>query len=122
MEFDIFTPFQIMWKEAYSFNTLIDILKYTYIWCYMEDKKKKFEVRTEPTKDKFFQRNIYIDGEYFDWEIDESSLDWAKAQGPVFFEATKKDIAKHFLDSLSEMVGRKITLEAFQLALKTGWI
>lgn len=87
-----------------------------------EDKKKKFEVRTESTKDGFFQRNIYVDGEFFDWSIDEKSLDWAKNQGPVFFEATKKDIANHFLDSLSEMVGRKITIEEFKLALKTGWI
>jgi hypothetical protein len=87
-----------------------------------EDKKKKFEVRLEHTPDGFMQKNIYIDGELFDWSIDEESFEWAKKQGPVFFEATKKDIANHFLESLCEMVGRKITIEDFKLATKTGWI
>jgi len=87
-----------------------------------DDNKKKFEVKMEKTPDGFFQRNIYVDGEYFDWSIDEQSLDWAKKQGPEFFEVVKKDIANHFLDSLSEMVGRKITFNDFQAALKTGLI
>ena len=88
----------------------------------MEENKKKFEVRMEKTPDKFFQKNIYVDGEYFDWSIDEESLDWSRRQGPEFFEVVKRDIASHFLSSLSEFVGRKITLEVFQDALKTGWI
>lgn len=88
----------------------------------MEQDKKKFEVRLERLPDKFFQKNIYIDGELFDWSIDEESFEWAKKQGPEFFEVVKKDIANHFLESLSEMVGRKITLEDFNQALKTGWI
>lgn len=87
-----------------------------------EDNKKKFEVRTERTTDGFLQKNIYIDGELFDWGIDEESFDWAKKQGPVFFEAAKQDIAKHFLESLSEMVGRRISPEDLQNARKTGWI
>jgi len=96
-----------------------NILIYTYM---SDDNKKKFEVKMEKTPDGFFQRNIYVDGEYFDWSIDEQSLDWAKKQGPEFFEVVKKDIANHFLDSLSEMVGRKITFNDFQAALKTGLI
>jgi hypothetical protein len=86
------------------------------------DNKKKFELRLDPTPDGFFQKNIYVDGDLFDWAIDEESFDWARKQGPVFFEAVKKDIANHFLDSLSEMVGRKITLADFHTALKNGMI
>ena len=87
-----------------------------------EDKKKKFEVRIDPTPDGMFEKNIYIGGERFEWEIDEASFNWAKSQGTAFFEAVKKDIANHFLASLSEVCEKRITLQDFQTALKTGRI
>lgn len=86
------------------------------------ENKKKFEVRIRKTPDGFFQRDIFVDGEFFDWSIDEESFEWARKQGPEFFEATKKDIAKHFLESLSEFVGRRVTPGDFQKATKTGFI
>jgi len=34
----------------------------------------------------------------------------------------QKDIEKHFVESVSEVVGRKITPEEIKEATKTGWI
>jgi len=87
-----------------------------------EAGKKKFEVRLITDEDNLTEKCIYIDGEYFDWSIDEESFDWAKKQGPEIFAATQRDIAQHFIDSLSEMVGRKVTIQEFAIATKIGWI
>jgi hypothetical protein len=87
-----------------------------------EEGKKKFEVRLFTDEKGFHEKQIYIDGEHFDWGIDEESFDWARKQGPAYFAAIQKDIAKHFLESLSEMVGRPITIQEFATANKTGWI
>ena len=87
---------------------------------------KKFEVKEEMTQGyvagPFFQRNIYIDGELFDWAIDEESYNWAMKQGPEILMAAQKDIARHFLESLSEIVGRRVSIQDLQEAAKTGWI
>lgn len=84
--------------------------------------KKRFFVKTEMTTNSFFQKNIYIDGELFDWSIDEEAYHWAETQGLQTLMAVQKDICKHFLDCLSEVVGRKIGIEDLQEAQKSGWI
>ena len=88
--------------------------------------KKKFEVKAEMTTafvpGPHFQKNIYIDGELFDWEVDEEAYHWAEKQGPAMLMAVQKDICKHFLQCLSEVVGRKISIQDLQEATKTGWI
>ena len=87
-----------------------------------EAGKKKFELRLSQDENGFYEKNIYIDGELFDWQVDQESFDWAVKQGGAILAAAQKDIAKHFLDSLSEMVGRKLTIQEFAVATKTGWI
>jgi hypothetical protein len=87
-----------------------------------EEGKKKFEVRTIWDENGFQERAVFVDGEYFDWGIDEEAFDWAVKQGPEYLRIIKMDIAKHFLESLSEMVGRKVTMIDFEQARKTGWI
>ena len=84
--------------------------------------KKKFAVKTQMSSGYFFQKDIYIDDELFDWSIDEEAYHWAEMQGPDVLRAVQRDICKHFLDCLSEVVGRKISLDDFQQAAKTGWI
>ena len=88
--------------------------------------KKRFTVKTEMTAGEvpgpFFQKNVYIDGELFDWEIDEEAYKWAQSKGPMILAVVQQDICKHFLDCLSEVVGRKITIQDLQEATKTGWI
>jgi hypothetical protein len=88
-----------------------------------KEEKKKLEIKTVMDPSTGLSENqIYIDEEFFDWGIDEESLNWAIQQGPEYYAAAQKDIAKHFLESLSEMVGRKVTLPEFNKALQTGWI
>lgn len=87
-----------------------------------EEGRKKFEVRRITDDQGWSENALFIDGEYFDWSIDEESFDWAMKQGPEMAIAAQEDIAKHFLDSLSEFVGRKLTMENFIEATQTGWI
>ena len=88
--------------------------------------KKRFIVKQEMTTGEvsgpFFQKNIYVDGELFEWSIDEEAYRWAQSQGPQMLMAVQKDICKHFLDCLSELVNRKISIQDLQEATKTGWI
>lgn len=83
--------------------------------------KKKLEIRPIIIG-SMVQKAIFIDGEHFDWSVDEESLKEAAAMGEIYFQAVQKDIAKHFLDSLSEVVGREVTLAEFNQALITGEI
>ena len=66
---------------------------------------------------------LFIDNEQFEWSVDEASVAKVAATGDEFMmNAIKKDIEQHFLDSLSEFVGRKITFKEVKEAEKTGWI
>lgn len=68
------------------------------------------------------EKAIFIDGELLDWSVDISSLMEAKRMGPVFFRAVQRDIERHFVESVSEVVGRKVTPEEIKNATATGWI
>jgi hypothetical protein len=81
----------------------------------------RFEVRKKMIG-WHMDKKIFLNGELFDWEIDKESLIWAIAQGPVFAEAARQDIEKHFLECLSEILGKRITNEDVKEATKTGWI
>jgi hypothetical protein len=87
-----------------------------------ETPKKKFEVRFEQHPDGSIEKQIYIDGELFDYSIDISSFQEAVRMGPAFAKAAKEDIARHFVQCLSEFLGRHVTVEEIIQAQKTGWI
>jgi hypothetical protein len=87
----------------------------------MEIKRKKFEVKLQQSKGKM-ENVIFIDGEPFDWSIDMDSYAKAVKMGPEYVKAAQTSIATHFLNSLSEMVGRKVTTEEINKAKITGWI
>lgn len=67
-------------------------------------------------------KGIFVDGTLFDWGVDEEDYKQALAMGPKYRKMIEASIAKHFIDSFSEFLSRKITLEEVNEARKTGWI
>jgi hypothetical protein len=84
--------------------------------------KARFEVMMRKGKGGNIEKAIFIDGEFLDWSVDMSSLAEAFQMGPKFYKAAQKDIERHFTESVSEVLGRKVTAEDIKLATKTGWI
>lgn len=68
------------------------------------------------------RKDIFVDDKLFEYEVDVNSLIQAKEMGPQYFIAAQRDIQKHFLESLSDFMGRGITQEDVKEAIKTGWI
>ena len=82
----------------------------------------KFETRIVMHPNGSLERKIYVDGELFDWSVDVSSFLEAKKMGPMYMKAVQDDIARHFVNSLSDFLGRKVTPQEVTEASKTGWI
>ena len=78
---------------------------------------KKFEIRRHDNKNM-----IFIDNEHFDWEVDKQSLEYMRKLGPQYLLVAERDIQKHFLESMSEFVGREITIRDIAFATQKGWI
>jgi hypothetical protein len=85
-------------------------------------EKKSFEVKMRMHPDGSIEKKIFIGGEMLDWSVDSSSFIEAQKMGPQFMRAVQEDIAKHFIQSVSDFLGRKVTLEDIQQGIKTGWI
>ena len=83
--------------------------------------KVRFEVKMRGNKGNV-EKAIFIDGELLDWSIDVSSLMEAQRMGPQFFRAAQKDIERHFIESVSEVIGQQLTATDIQRAIATGWI
>ena len=83
---------------------------------------KRFEVKTRVAKGGGLENAIFIGGELLDWTIDLKSLMEAYKLGPHFVREVQKDIEKHFSESVSDFIGRKVTTEDIQRATKLGWI
>ena len=84
--------------------------------------KKRFEVRIRKGKNDVMEKAIFIGGELLDWAVDMNSLAEAMSMGPKFFRAIQRDIEKHFTESVSEVLGRKVTASDIKESIKTGWI
>lgn len=87
-----------------------------------EEGKVKFETRVLMHPNGSLERKIFIDGEMLDWSVDISSFKEAQKMGPMYQRAVKEDIARHFTESISEMLGRQVTMEEVYAATKSGWI
>jgi len=85
-------------------------------------QKKRFEVKMRMHPNGSIEKQIFIDGELLDWSVDISSFQEAVKMGPQYKLAVQESIAKHFIDSVSEVLGRKVTIQEIQEATKTGWI
>jgi hypothetical protein len=86
------------------------------------NRLKRFEVKMRKGKNGTVEKAIFIDNELLDWSIDMNSLMEAMRMGPKFFRAAQKDIERHFVESVSEVIGRKITVNDIKKATQTGWI
>jgi hypothetical protein len=87
-----------------------------------EIQKVKFETRAFRHPNGSIEKKIYINNEEFDWSIDISSFQEARKMGPQFMKAVQDDIAKHYVESISDFLGRKVTIQEVIQAIKTGWI
>lgn len=69
------------------------------------------------------ENGLFIDGEHFDWGIDSDDLTEVMNSGDEnLIRMAQASINEHYLDSLSEFVGRHITPKDINEAEKTGWI
>lgn len=84
--------------------------------------KKTFEVKMRPAKGGGIEKAIFIGGELLDWQVDLNSLVEAMSMGPMYYKAVQKDIEKHFVDSVSDFIGRKVTADDIKQAIKDGYI
>jgi len=83
---------------------------------------KRFEVKMRRHPGGEIEKAVFVDGEQLDWSIDISSYMEACKMGLQYKLAVQRDIAKHFVDSVSEVVGRHITVEEIKAAIKSGWL
>lgn len=81
-----------------------------------------FEIKQYFDSDNNFAKGIFIDGELFDWGINEENFKDAIAMGPEYFRLLQADIEHHFLDSISEFMGRRVTQQEINEATTSGWI
>lgn len=86
-----------------------------------EDGKKRFEVKMR-TKAGGVEKAIFIDGQLLDWQIDMSSYAEAVKMGHLYQREVQKSIETHFVESVSDVLGRKVTIEEIKTAIQTGWI
>jgi hypothetical protein len=68
------------------------------------------------------QKVILLDGEVFDWGLDEDSAEMANSSMKNEKEASvvHEDVMKFFLESLSSVVGFNVSMEQVNKALKEG--
>lgn len=92
----------------------------THLYCM--DIKKRFEVKFQMQENGSIEKAIFIDGEKFDYSIDKEMFAKMKSMGAEWQMAAQKDIEKHFVKCLSEVIGRELTQEDVVQAIKTGWI
>jgi hypothetical protein len=68
-------------------------------------------------------RGIFVEGELFDWGLDEADLKTAKTlirQEPLMRKSVMGDIQSHFVACFSEFIGQEVTLSQINEALRTG--
>ncbi len=87
-----------------------------------EQGMKRFEVAVKLHPNGTIEKGIFIDGEHLDYSIDITAYMAAAKEGLHMKRAVQADIAKHFIACVSEVVGRKVTVQELIEAHKTGWI
>lgn len=84
--------------------------------------KKKFETRVRVHPNGSVEKEIWIDNKLLDWSIDISSYMEARKMGDMYQNAIKRDIAQHFTDAVSDLVGRKVSMQEILQATRLGFI
>ena len=83
---------------------------------------KKFQVMVRPAKGGGIEKAIFIDGQMLDWQVDLMSYAESMKMGPEYVVEVQKSIAKHFIEAVSDTLGRKVTIDDIKKATETGWI
>ncbi len=86
------------------------------------EKKVKFEVKARTHPNGKVEKAIFIDDKYFDYSIDQFAYDAMKAKGVEYEKQVQEDITKHFIESVSEFLGRKVEITDIIKGIKTGWL
>jgi hypothetical protein len=75
-------------------------------------------------KDYEGQKVLFVDGELFDWGIDEEALSLANEQfsNEDAMKAIHTDMRDYFLECLGSVLGFKPTIKQVNLAIKSGFI
>lgn len=84
--------------------------------------KKRFEMRMHPGKNGSVKQGVFIDGELLDWSVEVADIFEARKMGPKFMQSVKMDIVRHFLQSVSEFLNRKVSVEELNEAKNNGYI
>lgn len=84
--------------------------------------KKTFQVMIRKASGGQLERAIFIGGEMLDWGVDLSSFTDAIRMGPMYVRELQRDIERHFTESVSDFLGRNVTMDEIKEAIRTGWI
>jgi hypothetical protein len=84
--------------------------------------KSKFEVRMHMAEKGNLKQGIFIDGQLLDWSVDVHDLLEAKKMGTQYIKDLEIDVIRHFLQSISDFIGRKVSVEEMNQAKKNGYI
>lgn len=87
--------------------------------------KKKFEVKMRmlgPTPQDGVEKAVFVDDKQLDFKIDVLRFLEAKQKGVNFLIQEQKKIEKQFVKSVSEAIGRRVTVEEIKKAIIEGWI
>ena len=85
---------------------------------------KTIEIKQHTDPDFNISYNaIFIDGELFDWGIEQAELNKAKkfvGQDRFLKRTVHGDIQRYFLNCLSQFIGREITIQELNKSLEKG--
>jgi hypothetical protein len=84
--------------------------------------KKRFEVKMRSDGAGGIEKAIFIGGELLDWQVDMNSYFDAMKMGPMYQREIQRSIEEHFTESVSEFLGRKVSMNDIKAAIQTGWI
>lgn len=84
--------------------------------------KKSFITKMYMDGNNVLKQGIFIDDELLDWSIDVGDLLEAQKMGTQYLEMLKMDIVRHFTQSCSDFLGRKVTAKEIDDARKNGYI
>lgn len=88
--------------------------------------KHKFEVKMRPLgpdpKNDGVEKAVFIDGKILDFKIDVLRFLEAKQKGINFLIQEQQKIEREFIKSVSDAIGRKVTVQEIKKATLEGWI
>ena len=80
-----------------------------------EAGKKRFEVKMRGAKGGGIEKAIFINGELLDWKLDMNDYIEAMKMGPMYIREIQRSIEMHFIESVSDFLGRKVTMDEIKI-------